>query len=298
MYIQELYEKYCKENICEIDGDSFNFEEFEKEIEERLSQEKRITYAGAEQGKGVLYYDLWEEDGLQICDVPVFGYYASSEKILSEMFIELADEVMKKGSTLFQVHLYAHDVEAQRLFLMMQFGYMSEKGIYKIEDTGKAEDFKHLIKTLTKDEISQRWDEIWSLTHEIIKHLSRSPIFYPGEEFTEEVYQEFFLDTDTNLHVAFDENDKMIGIIETNQEAEGMLSEKVKSVNIGEAYVLPQYRGSGLSKELLLYASEYEKSKGAKYLWVEHGTANPNARGFWNKHFRTYQYELVRKIER
>lgn len=31
-------------------------------------------------------------------------------------------------------------------------------------------------------------------------------------------------------------------------------------------------------------------------MWVEHGTANPNARGFWKKYFKTYQYELVRTI--
>ncbi len=29
-----------------------------------------------------------------------------------------------------------------------------------------------------------------------------------------------------------------------------------------------------------------------------HGTANPNARGFWNKYFMTYQYEFVRTISR
>lgn len=32
-------------------------------------------------------------------------------------------------------------------------------------------------------------------------------------------------------------------------------------------------------------------------MWVEHGTANPNARGFWNKYFDTYRYELIREIK-
>lgn len=36
---------------------------------------------------------------------------------------------------------------------------------------------------------------------------------------------------------------------------------------------------------------------GYKYMWVEHGTANPNARGFWNKYFTTCHYELVRRVE-
>ena len=43
---------------------------------------------------------------------------------------------------------------------------------------------------------------------------------------------------------------------------------------------------------------ENKGEKGYKCMWVEHGTANPNARGFWNKYFLPYQYELVRTINR
>lgn len=217
--------------------------------------------------------------------------------MLSKLFAKLADEVLKNGKTCFQIHLYAHDVEAQRLFSMMQFGFMSEKGVCRIEDTSENVESTYLIKTLTNDEILESWDEIWGMTAAIVDHLKKAPVFYPGEEFTEEVYKEFFLDADTELHVAYDSDNKMIGMIETNQESDSLISESVKSVNIGEAYVLPEYRGRSLAGELLRYASEYEKERGAKYLWVEHGTANPNARGFWNKYFNTYQYELVRKIE-
>lgn len=106
------------------------------------------------------------------------------------------------------------------------------------------------------------------------------------------------MDADTELHVAFDRQNRMIGMVETNQEPDEMIGTQVKSVNIGEIYVLPEYRGSALAKELLKYAGEYERKRGADYLWVEHGTANPNARGFWNKYFETYAYELVRKIEK
>lgn len=296
MYIRKLYEKYCNENICENASDSFKFEEFEEKIGSKLAHGEMVQYDETDQGEGVLYYCLWEEDGMQYCDIPVFGYYASSEKVLSKMFSKLADEVLKNGNTYFQIHLYAHDIEAQRLFSMMQFGFMSEKGVHKIDDNGETE-FKYSLKTLNKDEIQVRWDEIWNLTEAIIEHLRKAPVFYPGEEFTEEVYKEFFLDEETQLHAAFDADNKMIGIIETNQEADSLISESAKSVNIGEAYVLPEYCGSSLASELLRFASEYERKDGAKYIWVEHGTANPNARGFWNKYFKTYQYELVRKIE-
>ena len=87
-------------------------------------------------------------------------------------------------------------------------------------------------------------------------------------------------------------------MIESNSESDVFAFQNTKSVNVGEIYVMPKYRGSSLSKELLQFVIEYEKQKDARYLWVGHGTANPNARGFWNKYFKTYQYELVRTIKK
>lgn len=51
-----------------------------------------------------------------------------------------------------------------------------------------------------------------------------------------------------------------------------------------------------LAEALLRYVEARAKCEGAEYMWVQHGTANPNARGFWNKYFSTYEYELVRTI--
>lgn len=151
---------------------------------------------------------------------------------------------------------------------------------------------------MEKDEIEKRWDEIWTLTDAIIKHLKQAPIFYPGYEFTEQVYKEFFMDSETNLHIALSKDDKIIGMIESNSESDVFAFHSTKSVNVGEIYVMPKYRGSSLSKDLLQFVIEHEKQKDARYLWVGHGTANPNARGFWNKYFKTYQYELVRTIKK
>ena len=162
---------------------------------------------------------------------------------------------------------------------------------YQFNDT-------YTIKTLEKDEIEKRWDEIWTLTDAIIKHLKQAPVFYPGYEFTEKVYKEFFMDLETNLHIAFSKDDKIIGMIESNSESDVFAFHSTKSVNVGEIYVMPKYRGSSLSKDLLQFVIEHEKQKDARYLWVGHGTANPNARGFWNKYFKTYQYELVRTIKK
>lgn len=100
---------------------------------------------------------------------------------------------------------------------------------------------------------------------------------------------------DTKL-IAAVHNDELIGMIEWNLDANHLMGGR-KSVNVGEIFVLPQYRGTKLSVKLLETAEKRAKEAGYDYMWVEHGTANPNARGFWNKYFATYQYELVREIK-
>lgn len=88
----------------------------------------------------------------------------------------------------------------------------------------------------------------------------------------------------------------MIGIIESNGKENSFVCAGDKSVNVGEVYVLPEYRRFGLAQDLLFYAEKSVLEQGAAFMWVEHGTANPNARGFWNRYFDTYQYEMIRQV--
>lgn len=289
--MKKLYDKYQKEYSVLLPKNGMTFEEFRSFAGNALAGMKCIETADG----GVMYYEQWKENGILVCDVPVFGYSASSEKDLSGLFCALSEEVLKNGTTLFQIHLYANDTEAQRLFSMMQFGYMSEKGIFDIRNTEYHSDKRWTIRTLTKEEIRGNWDGIWKMTSGIIRHLQSAPVFYPGTEFTEEVYREFYMDDDTAVHVAFS-GERMIGMIESNRETEPLCGSESRCVNVGEIYVIPEYRGSGAARQLLFHAAEYEKKCGAEALWVEHGTANPNARGFWNQYFTTCQYEMVREI--
>ena len=295
--IEKLYEKYLLERSHNALLEDIGFVSFKEMLNDKLSNMECICIDDGAKGQGILYYSLWKEDSIQVCNVPVYGYWASSEKILSKLFCKLSDEVINNGDTRFQINLYAHDSEALKLFSMMQFGYMSERGRLEIDNPHHCFSEDYTIKTLAKDEIEERWNEIWEMTNSIVYHLKQAPVFYPGYEFTEQIYKEFFMDSETSLHAAFSKKNKMIGMIESNCESD-LFDFQQRSVNVGEIYVIPEYRGSTLSKDLLQFAVDYEKQQGANYLWVVHGTANPNARGFWNKYFKTYQYELVRKIEK
>ena len=270
-------------------------QEFTERLQNELTGSRVLTALENGEITGILFYHPHEAGAA--CSIPVCGYYYRNEKILGRLFQKLAEiEVGDQGCS-FSVGLYAHDATAICLYSMMQFGMISEKGIRRIEKytcgTAQGYEFKHLSRC----EVEAHWTEIWELTQSIIDHLKGSPVFYPCNEFTEEVYREFYLSPDTTVHAALDGSGRMVGIIETNRSEEMLLFPRGSSVNVGEAYVVRELRGSGLAAQLLFFAESYERAQGAAFSWVEHGTANPNARGFWNKYFDTWQYEMVRKIE-
>ena len=73
---------------------------------------------------------------------------------------------------------------------------------------------------------------IFILSYMIVKHLKVSPVFYPGEEFTEKVYKDYFMSNDLELIGAYADG-KLVGIIEWNQEENDFLEGKLNSVNVG-----------------------------------------------------------------
>lgn len=289
-----LYKKYSLMMKDILGNDLMNQKAFSEYMQTELKG--MSFFESREKGQiSFLYYGAWEENGVNHYYVPTFGYYAEDEKSMVRLFQKWSGEIVD-GVCEFSVNLYAKDNDCIRGFHMMQFGNMSEKCIKELEDNYSAlEGFD--IKVLYKEDIKSNWSEIWRATGSIIEHLKRAPVFYPADEFTEEIYNEFFMSEDLELIAAYKDN-KIAGIIEWNKDENEFMHKKDDSVNVGEAFVYPEYRGTGLSEKLLRFSEKRALAKGYKYMWVEHGTANPNARGFWNKYFKTYSYELVRTIMR
>lgn len=288
------YEKYCTELSChpflEIKSKTI-FCDF---LKQQLAEMKCISAIENGICIGFILFSLRDEGNEKRCNIPVYGYGANNEKTMSVLFTNLAEEIVTDKTTHFSVHLYASDIEIQRLFSYMQFGIICEKSIRKIS---KIEyDSQIRIRKIDKEELIGKWDEIWSLVAQLINHLKRSPVFYPCNEFTESVYRDFFADTDTTVYIAEDEN-RIIGLIEMNSENYDYVFTEKTSINVGEAFVIPEYRGAQIAQALLGCLENDLLLNQIKYDWVEHGTANPNARGFWNKYFETFEYEFIRKIE-
>lgn len=245
--------------------------------------------------RNALYYELDERFGKPTCTVPVYGIAADSEKNLSRLMEKLMGEITQRGDCTFAVHLSADDESGIRLLSMLQFGIIAEKGV--CASPVAASQVRGLaVCTLEKAEIEAHWPVIWELTESIIQTLRRSPVFYPGTEFTEAVYREFYLDEATHLHAAFSEDGRIVGLIETNDSEDAPVLTGKDLANVGEIVVLPEYRRTGAAELLLSYAGEFERKRGHGRLWVEHGTANPHARYFWDRYFAPYEFEMVREV--
>ena len=296
--ISILYRKYEEEMKHFPFLNYMSKDKFQSYTDQYLAHTKIVLGMENERITGVLLYHTWNKCGEKHIDIPVCGYGACAEdedKMIGKLFQYMAQNEAAEGITNFSVHIYAHDFPARQLFSFMQFGTMSEICIRKAgADHEKSTPYR--IQNLTKSQITENWSCIWALTKNIIDHLKESPVFYKGDEFTEETYRAFYLDENTTVYAAYDDSGEMIGIIESNGEENSFVCAGDKSVNVGEVYVLPEYRRSGLAQDLLFYAENSVLEQGAAFMWVEHGTANPNARGFWNRYFDTYQYEMIRQV--
>lgn len=290
VYLKRLYAKYRRHMDYLLQDHLMREEEFISMAAPLLADMKRIEVSDCV-SPGFLFFREWEDDRRHI-EIPVFGYDADDRKTAVRLFQKLANETVRDHACDFSVNLYSNDTVSVQAFSMMQFGIMSEICIRRL-DPAPVSPWE--IRSLSKPEISADWHRLWDATGRIIAHLRESPVFYPGSEFTEKVYRDFYMDEATELIAAYDQS-MLAGIIEWNRKKNGLLSPSEPSVNTGEIYVYPAYRGTGLARQLLQYAENAAFSAGSQWMWVQHGTANPNACGFWDQHFQVYQYELVRSI--
>lgn len=310
MEIIEIREEFLKE-VVEIAEHMYTMEcnyvaelrierkeELNRCIEEAINNQQGIVCIVQGKVVGYMIFTKGLNDGICRCMVPVWGYGAVGNdrvKIMSKMFQKVADILCNDQKVHFEITVYAHDEEIIRLFTFLQFGIQCEEEIRNTEDAILVK-LDVSIRELSKEEIRNHWSDIWSLVFRLIEHLRQSPVFYPGTEFTEELYKEYFMEHATQVYIAEDGN-HIIGLLDANRDGNNFITDDELCYNVGDIFVIEEYRGNGIARELLRFVNYTLREKGIEQLWVEHGTANPNARGFWNKYFSTFSYTLVRDID-
>ena len=292
----ETYKNECQyvKEICGVRKDDIS-----KELEEIFLKQNGILCFEDEKLVGYLVYqNKWYSDGIINYLFPFWGYGAvgtNRVKIMSMLFEVLAEQLCTEQKVYFTFKVYAHDQEIIQLLSFLQFGIQCEEGICNINMDVMGNELTN-IRELSKNEIRKCWDDIWKLLLKLIGHLRKSPVFYPGTEFTQDVYKDYIFNKNTRLFIAEIEGE-IVGIITANRDGNNFINTQTGCYNVGDVYVVPEYRGRMVAQSMLKFLCNVLSKEGVQNLWVEHGTANPNARGFWNKFFESYSYTMIRNIE-
>ena len=67
--------------------------------------------------------------------------------------------------------------------------------------------------------------------------------------------------------------------------------------NICGAYLRYEFRGTGIFTKLLGYTFDCLRESNIPLCGVDCESINPEAYGFWTKHFTPYTYSLVRRLD-
>lgn len=213
-------------------------------------------------------------------------------RIYSQLYQQAAKKWVKAGILSHAVALYAHDAEAVESFFWNGFGLRCIDAVRNVAPIGCAEFPDFTFEELAIAEIAQ----IVPLKNMLAEHMRNSPIFMPLFERDSLQIKEENIHRRARSFVAKD-NGKTIAFIEITASGENFACDAPKMVNICGAYLLPEYRGSGIYTKLLAVLLEKIRSEGYTRCGVDFESFNPTARGFWLKHFTAYTYGVVRRID-
>lgn len=232
---------------------------------------------------------------------PIYGYGIKDGYdrpiIISLLFENAAAKLFKQNVGQYEIKVYANDKDVISSYVHNQFGILCTDAI-KLIKTPIATSFSdgYSYCELSKKEIMGNKKELIELWRRLVLHLRKSPTFYPGIEFTDEVYWSHINSCSTRVFAAI-KTGKIIGIVDISDEGNSFINSDKLTLNAGDLYIDKEYRGKNIAQELLQYVSESLIREGYKRIWVEHGTTNPNAIRFWDKYFSRFTYTLTRQID-
>lgn len=243
---------------------------------------------------------IWKDDSWKHVYIPTFGLGIQSgcdrvtvaQRLLKK---HLEVELSEKVKTRYEIKVFENDSELVNALFYEQFGLISLEGIKKIESGILTENDGLTYRKRSTEEIIKEQKEILALYHELVLHLQQAPVFYKGEEFTDENFVEYILMEESRFYAAHDRNE-LIGILVASRNEDPIFID-ANLYSVGDIYVKPKFRQSGIAKRLLDFAESDLLNSGMEWLHVDHGTANINARLFWDRYFEKVIFSMIRDIE-
>lgn len=312
MIFDKLNEKYL-EDAVNLAQEQYNREQkhiealYEKDYKDVLTDslkeifENKWGLVAIERGKVLGYLGFWPARNNHFGNVkgsfsPLFANAyggGNRDKTASLLFQHVSEEMIKEEILSYAICLYGHDTEVMASSTMNGFGIRCSDAIRNVDKPLNIQ-----INTEYSYE-EMHYSEagcLLSLNNSLVRHLRKSPTYFPNEELTEESFKAMCCTRQSRFFVVRDKSE-IIGYMEIMKTGETFITEEPDYLHICGAYLKENYRGKNILQSLLAFVLETLKNDGIKRLGVDCETINPTALRFWGKYFDNYTYSLVRRID-
>jgi GNAT superfamily N-acetyltransferase len=214
-----------------------------------------------------------------------------SARIYSLLYQATAEELVKIGVLSHAISLYTHDDDAHQSFFYNGFGLRCIDAIRTLEPLTPVEAPPSSFYEVPKNKINS----LLNLQNLLVAHLASSPSFMPFPFFSEEQFLN--KDREDSRYFAALVDGTPVAYLKIGDEGETFVTEDSQMMNIVGACCLPEYRGTGISHNLLSSLIATLSNEGYTRLGVDFESFNPTALGFWLKYFDAYTGSVVRRID-
>lgn len=268
-------------------------------IEQLLSHS--IGSIAYENSEIIGYLAFVAKSGSSLASSPLYGYgikHTKRGEIISRLFQDTASILCENNYQNLHVDVFAHDSEVLWTYIMSAFamGVTDLVRITSVPVGALLNDYT--FKEICKEDLVIHYRlDIIEFYRDLINHLRVSPVFYPCNEFLpiENRFNDFLTDS-IRVFAAF-ECDRLIGMVCSEPPDRWVSSGDTQAIHLSDLFVAPDYRKHGVAVALLQFANNELRKAGIKRIYVTHGTINPTARGFWDRHFINYSYSMTRQID-
>lgn len=248
--------------------------------------------------------------------------------IYRRMYQSLAEKLAQRGIAYHSIALYAHDQPALSGLFTYGFGMRCVDAVRPMEEIfpdethsdGRNPGKAHLDGTCmdgiaargmlrekavpdaqTAGQVTCRESgredlpAIRNMRAGLGRHLGESPCFIKMSDEDIERWQRRKESGGGRVFTAW-QGEEPAAYLEITDGGENFATEAAEMQNICGAYCVPAHRGQGIMPLLLNFVIRTLRAEGYTLLGVDFESINPNAWGFWNKHFKAYTYGLTRRL--
>lgn len=226
---------------------------------------------------------------------PVYGHGTGqkySTEIYQKMYQHTSDMWVKKSLFNHAITLFAHDDNLIDTWFWLGFGLRCIDAIREVAPICENNTAFHIKKTAICD--------IPSLTEIYKKHnvyYRTSPLFMPNQDKDPIKDLTDWLEKENHHMWTAYSQEKPIGFMRIQPNAESYVSEYEKMMNITGAYVEENSRRSHIGTLLLDAIQRWLLENKYSLCGVDYESFNILGSSFWEKYFTPYTYNVVRRID-